>query len=155
MYNNFIILSQYHIQRLFFLIVVSFFVFLGWFEYTTIKPFSERCQLNFNDVCSTLCHLYLINKSNYFIWFVFAVIEKVFFYPLSFVVEGLMDHIKDFSLDLEKVSQDFAKLTPPEFSSNIVLRFIHYNVSSPFPITIFILLVCSKYYIWLYLTLMM
>ena len=83
------------------------------------------------------------------------MIEKVFFYPLSFVVEGLMDHIKDFSLDLEKVSQDFAKLTPPEFSSNIVLRFIHYNVSSPFPITIFILLVCSKYYIWLYLTLMM
>ena len=46
-----------------------------------------------------------------------------------------MDHIKGFLLDLEKVSRDFAKLTPPEFSSNIVLRFIHYNVSSPFPIT--------------------
>ena len=45
-----------------------------------------------------------------------------------------MDQIKGFSLDLEKVSQDFAKLIPPEFSSNIVLRFIHYNVSSPFPL---------------------
>lgn len=41
-----------------------------------------------------------------------------------------MDQIKGFSLDLEKVSQDFAKLTPPEFSSNIVLRFIHDNDKS-------------------------
>ena len=62
-----------------------------------------------------------------------------------------MDRIKGFSLDLEKVSQDFAKLTPPEFSSNIVLRFIHCNVSSPFPITIFILLVCSKFFFFFFL----
>ena len=48
-----------------------------------------------------------------------------------------MGDIKRSGLDLVKVARDFDNLTLPEPSTNIVLRFTYYDVSSPFPSTIF------------------
>ena len=51
-----------------------------------------------------------------------------------------MGDIKRSGLDLVKVARE----TLPVPSTNIVLRFTYDDVSSPFPSTIFILIVCSK-----------
>ena len=46
-----------------------------------------------------------------------------------------MEKLKDSGLELDKVAQDFDKLTPPESSKDIIFRFIRYDVSLPFPST--------------------
>ncbi|KAK7844821.1 hypothetical protein CFP56_010318 [Quercus suber] len=44
-----------------------------------------------------------------------------------------MGDIQRSGLDLVKVARDFDNLTLPEPSTNIVLRFTYYDMSSPFP----------------------
>ena len=55
-----------------------------------------------------------------------------------------MGDIQRSGLDLVKVARDFDNLTLSEPSTNIVWRLTYYDVSSPFPSTVFMLIVCSK-----------
>ena len=90
-------------------------------------------------------HPFWINKFDTYVWSVFAVRRKVILcYPEWTSKRIFMGDIQNSGLDLVKVARDFDNLTLPEPSTNIVLRFTYYNVSSPFPSTIFILIVCSK-----------
>ena len=75
----------------------------------------------------------------------FAVRRKVILcYPEWTSKRIFMGDIQNSGLDQVKVAPDFDNLTLPVGSTNIVLRFTYYDVSSPFPSTIFILIVCSK-----------
>ncbi|XP_050250763.1 uncharacterized protein LOC126697721 isoform X2 [Quercus robur] len=58
-------------------------------------------------------------------------VEKIFLsYPDWNSKAVLMEKLKDSGLELDKVAQDFDKLTPPESSKNIIFRFIHYDDKS-------------------------
>ena len=83
-------------------------------------------------------HPFWINKFDNYVWSVFAVRRKVILcYPEWTSKRIFMGDIQNSGLDLVKVARDFDNLTLPEPSTNIVLRFTYYDVSSPFPSTIF------------------
>ena len=139
-------------------------------EHTTITRFicqncgSKRCDISLsplkfiNYICPTLFSSFL-DIFNYFILSVYAEVAR--YYKLANLVHFNCNwHLRELAnsgLDLEEVAQEFSKLKPPNIRPEnrsftiIVLRFIYYDVSSLLSLSLSPPIVCSKYYVFLFL----